>query len=254
MIRFQLTEYTLGGAPHDLCAVLIADFHDGDPAPLVQALRDLAPDLILVAGDVVHNGDRTARGLALLRSLITIAPVFCSLGNHECKCGADIKARIKRTDVRLLDNGYAAFGGFVIGGLSSGYEGLPQGRLKKTPAPDTAWLDGFLAETGTHVLLSHHPEYYPRILAKLPIELILSGHAHGGQWQFLGHGVFAPGQGVLPRFCGGAYRGGKRARGNLILSKDAPLLLVSRGLANEVKIPRFGNPPELVVLHFEAKR
>lgn len=246
----KTTTYTLRGAKQSARAVLVADFHDGDPAPLVEAIRALAPDLILVAGDVVHHADRAERGLALLRALITVAPVFCSLGNHECRCGEAIRARIRKTGARLLDNAYATFGGLVIGGLSSGYEGKEQGRFKRTPDPDAAWLSDFCAEKGTHVLMSHHPEYYPRLLCEKPIELILSGHAHGGQWCFLGRGLFAPGQGVLPRFTHGAYRGRRRAKTPLALSAEKPILVVSRGLSNEIGIPRIGNPEELVVLDF----
>lgn len=245
----KTTAHTMLCAKQNARAVLVADFHDGDPAPLLEEIRALAPDLILVAGDVVHHAERAERGLALLRALITVAPVFCSLGNHECRC-ENVKKRIRQTGARLLDNAYTTFGGLVIGGLSSGYEGKKQGRLKCTPPPDKEWLADFCAEEGTHVLLSHHPEYYPRFLRDYPIELILSGHAHGGQWCFLGRGLFAPGQGMLPRFTHGAYRGRRRVKTPLALSAEKPILVVSRGLSNEIGIPRIGNPEELVVLDF----
>ena len=245
----KVTTYPIAGAAQPLRAALVADFHNGDPAPLLAALREISPDVILVAGDTVHDADRAARGLALLRSLITVAPVFCSLGNHEWRC-ENIEARIRKTGVRLLDNTYARLGGFVIGGLSSGYRGKRQGRLKRTPAPDVAWLDGFSAEKGTHILLCHHPEYYRPYLASRKMELVLSGHAHGGQWSIGGQGVFAPGQGILPRFTAGAYRGRKRVKDSPLTMADEPLLIVSRGLSNEIGIPRFGNPEEIVILEF----
>lgn len=245
----KATTYPIAGAAQPLRAALVADFHNGDPAPLLEALRALSPDVILVAGDTVHDADRADRGLALLRSLITVAPVFCSLGNHEWRC-EDIEARIRKTGVRLLDNTYARLGGFVIGGLSSGYRGKKQGRLKRTPAPDADWLDGFCAEEGTHILLCHHPEYYLPYLVNKRIELVLAGHAHGGQWSLGRQGVFAPGQGILPRFTAGAYRGRKGVKGALQMAAGEPLLIVSRGLANEVKIPRWGNPEEIVILEF----
>ena len=243
------TFYQLTRAAHPLRAVVVADFHGGEAEPLTKAIRGLAPDAIFVVGDVVHDEESAPRGLALLRALVTVAPVFCSLGNHEYRC-ENIEARIRRTGARLLDNTYTTLGDFVIGGLSSGYRGRKQGRLKKTPAPETAWLDGFCAEKGTHILLSHHPEYYLPHLADRGIELILSGHAHGGQWQLLGQGVFAPGQGLLPRFTSGAYRGKKKVSAPFALDAHRPMLLVSRGLANEVHIPRIGNPTELVEIHF----
>ena len=245
----NITKYQLTGASHELRVVVLADFHDGDPDGVLASVRTLAPDAILVAGDVVHDADRFSGGLALLRSLITVAPVFCSLGNHEYRV-EDIEARIRKTGVRLLDNTYTTLYGFVIGGLSSGYRGKKQGRFKKTPAPDTAWLEEYCAERGTHVLLCHHPEYYLPYLKDKRVELVLSGHAHGGQWSFLGQGLFAPGQGILPRFTSGLYRGKRRARNGASLDGGKPLLAVSRGLGNEVVFPRIGNPAEIVCIDF----
>ena len=110
----EITNYQLAGAPHAMSVAVIADFHNGDPEPILAALRERRPDAILVAGDTVHDGKRFAEGLALLRRLITVAPVFCALGNHEYRC-EDIEARIRRTGARLLDNSYTTLGGFVIG-------------------------------------------------------------------------------------------------------------------------------------------
>ena len=103
--------------------------------------------------------------------------------------------------------------------------------VKKHVPPELTWLDGFCAEPGYHILLCHHPEYYPRWLRERPIELILSGHAHGGQVRILGQGLYAPGQGVLPKLTSGVTEG---------------RLVISRGLANCQRVPRLFNPPELV--------
>jgi predicted MPP superfamily phosphohydrolase len=95
-------------------------------------------------------------------------------------------------------------------------------------------LDAFSSVEGFKLLLCHHPEYYPRYIRERDIDLTLSGHAHGGQWQIVGRGIFAPGQGLFPRYTGGVYEG---------------RLVVSRGLTNTVSVPRFGNPTELVRIH-----
>ena len=70
----------------------------------------------------------------------------------------------------------------------------------------------------------------------MPIDLTLSGHAHGGQIRLLGQGLFAPGQGVLPRYTSGVYEG---------------RLIVSRGLANTTFVPRLFNPTEMVYIHLQ---
>ena len=244
----RVTRYSMcaEGTPRRIA--FVSDFHDGDPQPLLSKLGELRPDLILVGGDVVHNARHMENGMTLLGGAVAIAPTFCSLGNHEARCGESICQRIAETGARLLDNDYAVVGDLVIGGLRSGFFGKEQGRLKRTPEPALGWLDGFCAERGVRVLLSHHPEYYPRYLKDRPIELVLSGHAHGGQWSLLGQGFFAPGQGLLPRYTAGAYRGRRRAKGKLLLSAERPLLIVSRGLANRSAIPRINNPEEILLL------
>ncbi len=97
--------------------------------------------------------------------------------------------------------------------------------------PETAWLSAFAAQPGYHILLSHHPEYYPFIPDF--VEFILSGHAHGGQWRFFGHGVWSPGQGWWPRYTKGVYDG---------------RLVVSAGLSNTTWVPRLFNPTEVVYI------
>ena len=101
--------------------------------------------------------------------------------------------------------------------------------------PNTNFLARFAVARGFKLLLCHHPEYYERYIKPLSIDLTLSGHAHGGQWRFFGHGVYSPGQGIFPKYTCGAYDGSR--------------LIVGRGLGNTVVVPRIFNPPELVVLH-----
>ena len=102
--------------------------------------------------------------------------------------------------------------------------------------PETDWLGDYCVQAGWRLLLCHHPEYWPRFLRELPIPLTLSGHAHGGQIRIFGRGLYAPGQGFLPKYTSGLYEG---------------RLLVSRGLSNNVVIPRLFNPTELVYLDLE---
>ena len=91
-----------------------------------------------------------------------------------------------------------------------------------------------IRRSGYKVLLSHHPEYYPEYIKDLDIDLILSGHAHGGQLRFFGRGLFAPGQGLLPKYTSGIHDG---------------RMIVSRGLANNAPpIPRLFNSKELIFI------
>ena len=245
----RITKYQIKTKSAPLRAAVVADFHDDDPAPLLETLRQMSPDVIWVAGDVVHDEDHTKNAMAFLREAVCIAPVFCSLGNHEARC-TDIAARLKATGAVVLDDRYLCFGDYVIGGLRSGFTGKKQGRLEKTPKPRLDWLDGFCAEKGTKILLSHHPEYYEEYLLGRPVGIVLSGHAHGGQWRAFGRGLFAPGQGLFPKYTSGAYGGKRPLRGVLDGEGDEPILIVSRGYHSRGWIPRINNPEEILLLEF----
>ena len=209
-----------------------------------------------------------------LKGCAEIAPTFMSLGNHEClMCSDDLDA-IRSLGVTLLDNEWTEFhvpvsgnGGherrLLIGGLTSafsisyrtfrdrynrenadaGYERYPYHRrprdILKYPT-DSAWLDDFEQQQGFRILLSHHPEYWclrEPMLRNRKIDLVLSGHAHGGQWQFMGRGLIAPGQGFFPKYTHGMYFG------------PYGRMIVSRGLHNPFEyIPRWGNPCEAVMV------
>ena len=101
---------------------------------------------------------------------------------------------------------------------------------------ESKWLDDFEKEEGYKILLSHHPEYYKKYLKKRNIDLIVSGHAHGGQWRFFGRGVFAPGQGIFPKYTYGVHDG---------------RFVISTGLERG-GLPRFFNPIEVVFIKIKA--
>ena len=103
----------------------------------------------------------------------------------------------------------------------------------KASGPQIGWLRAFEQQTGYKILLCHHPEYYPQYLKQMDIHLICSGHAHGGQWRILNHGLWAPGQGFLPKYTSGVHDG---------------KLVISRGLSNPSVLPRLWNPPEIVYI------
>ncbi len=88
---------------------------------------------------------------------------------------------------------------------------------------------------GYNILLSHRPEYFD-VYVSSDIDLIFSGHAHGGQFvlPFIG-GLFAPGQGFFPEYTSGAH------------NTDNTTLIISRGLGNSLFPLRINNPPEIII-------
>ena len=215
---------------------VVSDFHNGDPDLVASALEGEMPDLVLVPGDFLHEPGKTERGFAMLAVCASRYPTFCSVGNHEVRCDLpDLAERVAGTGAVLLDNAYVQYGELCIGGLSSGFtRGMKQRRTHPTPSPDRRFLSEFARAQGCRILLCHHPEYYDPYIREKEIPLILSGHAHGGQWEIQGRGVFAPGQGLFPRYTAGLYDG---------------RLLVSRGLApGKLLLPRIHNPQEILVI------
>lgn len=139
----------------------------------------------------------------------------------------DTRRRIGETGAVLLDNACVPFRNLTICGLTSGICG-------KKNEPDADALKTFDAEAGYRVLLCHHPEYYAPFIRKTGIELTIAGHAHGGHWRVFGQGIYAPGQGLFPR-----YTSGMREN----------RLIISRGLGDHTWIPRIFNEPELLLIH-----
>ena len=263
------TFYRIPGAPSH---ALLTDLHNADPAPVIASLRRHAPSMICIAGDVLYGShpegdcsplDTQENVLPFLRSCASIAPTFLSLGNHEWMLDDTDLAAITSTGVAILDNCWVERvvddRKVVIGGLTSGYvmdyrrflatldeQERAEARYPKEHTsgiggtvtasqhhPDTAWLQAFSATAPNlpHILLSHHPEYLP--LVPPSVDLVLSGHAHGGQWRVFSHGVWCPGQGLWPKYTKGVYEG---------------RLVVSAGLANIARVPRICNPTEAVYL------
>lgn len=231
----EINRYEIkAGLEQELSAAVVADLHSAPFDELLGKLRALAPDMILCPGDTLHRASADEKGLDFLAEASKLCPVFCSLGNHEVKHGSDIRGDIRKTGAILLDDEWVGFHGILIGGLSTGYQvGGKQGRFKPTPRPRLEKLEGFFAREGFKILLSHHPEYYPRYLKDESVNLVISGHAHGGQWRVFRRGIFAPGQGIFPKYTSGLYDG---------------KLLVSRGLSNHTVIPRIFNKTEIIVI------
>lgn len=269
------TIYHIPGCPCTLA--LLSDSHNRPPAPILASLRAHHPSLILIAGDFVYGNvpstpsapdqlkmEESSNAMALLRGCASLAPTYISLGNHEWMLSLSDRRMIADAGAVVLDNSFTTTvvdgKKIVIGGLTSARvteyqswrrtqhtdELYPKPTSRSAtpaspPQPDLSWLDDFCSVPGYHVLLSHHPEYWP-LLRSRSIDLVLSGHAHGGQWRVFNPfkkewvGWFSPGQGFWPKLTSGVHEG---------------RLIISRGLSNTTVIPRICNPPELVFVEPE---
>lgn len=263
--------YFIPGAPR---IALLSDLHGRPYEAVISSVQRHRPELICIAGDIVYGSfpeddqsplDTQENVLPFLSACAALGPTFLSLGNHELHLDEADLSRIADTGVTILDNRWVERDGVVIGGLSSGYvtayrrfvgslspkeragvrypekeslEGIGGVRTASEHKPDVNWLAAFAAAPGYHILLSHHPEYWPEVKEKT--DLMLSGHAHGGQIRLFKHGLWSPGQGFWPRWTKGVYENGR--------------LVVSAGLSNTTWAPRLFNPVEVVYVEQLSSR
>lgn len=254
---FEVESARLPDSFDGFCVVQVSDLHGHlfgrNHTRLLEAIRRAKPDLIAVTGDLTRAGLwRAAYVDGLARELHDIAPVFFVTGNHDHYAG-DLP-RLLRV---LEDNGVRVLSGTRIeihwGSQSIVIAGIDDprafGREEETRGGACSlWLtalDELRAAIGREifcVLLSHRPEAITEY-ERLGFDLVLSGHAHGGQVRlpFIGP-LYAPDQGWFPSLAVGVHRRG------------ATTLVVSRGLGNSTMPIRVLNRPELVVVRLRSAR
>ena len=231
--------------------VLLTDLHScyygKEQEQLIRAIHKTEPDFICMAGDIFDDKTSHQGTMDLLDGIADAYPCYYVTGNHEHWSD----------EVKILNALLASYGVTVLAGdtsvLTFGTQTItvsgiddPTGFLDEgtpgTPDPDT-WYGqlAIVQETAAaspyfHILLSHRPEKTEEYSTS-PFDLVLSGHAHGGQIRipFLLNGLFAPNQGYFPSYAGGQY------------TLENTAMIVSRGLCRN-DLPRVFNRPELVVV------
>ena len=177
------------------------------------------------------------RFLCLKRIINTAKPFFryiytvikISQIEHQYQCILMRVQSLLRTGKRFVRR----IGEMGVRVLRNEYVDLPACRLiglKQRAAQTT--LSHMLSQGRLNLVLAHRPERFP-IYAEAQADVVLSGHAHGGQIRLFGRGIYAPQQGFFPRYTAGQYKIGRS------------VLYVSRGLGNTIPFPRVFNTPEL---------
>ena len=240
--RLQLNSFpvNVAGLPDPFDGFRIAhisDLHNArfgeNNEELIKLLNQAKPDLIAITGDLVDSR-KTDIGIALAfaREAVKIAPCCYVPGNHE--------ARIP--EYARLETGLQEAGVMVLRNEALLLERDGE-QITVAGAADPAFGNADFAGTleslasgEVTVLLSHRPELFEEY-CRCGFSLVLSGHAHGGQFRLpvLG-GLVAPGQGFFPRYDSGYYTEGNTA------------MVVSRGLGNSLFPFRLNNPPETLLI------
>lgn len=249
------TVYKLPSEELDAKIVLLADIHGSrfgrENARLVRKIRKENPDVIAIAGDMLtYDENNEDAAIELISLLSDIAPVYVSYGNHEKRhpLGAELNGLFTEAGAKVLDFSYQDIeihGTPVrIGGLY-GYA-LPE-KSRVCRDNESEFLKEFQAVDSYKLLLTHMPYSWALhgSLDSWDVDLVLSGHLHGGQIIIpLIGGLYAPDQGYFPGKVWGMSE-----------SEDGKShLIVSRGLGSSVRwLPRFHNIPEIVVVETGEK-
>lgn len=232
---------------HGYTIVQISDLHNKEfgknQEHLLKKIRASSPDIIVVTGDLIDRRKYDLdTAIIFIKGAMKIAPVYYVSGNHEAWSGDynNISQKLLSYGVQILDDNKVKLikteAMIEILGLSdpdfltSNYMGgTNSSKLEEH-------LAGLSDDSVFQVLLSHRPELFD-LYANENIDIIFSGHAHGGQFRipFIG-GLVAPDQGLFPKYTSGIYKQNKST------------LIVSRGLGNSIIPVRIFNRPEIVVV------
>ncbi|EXM39113.1 metallophosphoesterase [Ruminococcus albus SY3] len=239
--EYTFTSAKVSKSADDFRIVQVSDLHNAkfgkNNSRLISKIKDQSPDIIVITGDIVdsnHTNIDTATDFC--KEAAKIAPCYYITGNHEMwldKSETDtLYSGMNSAGVTILDSTTITLeNGIYLTGL--GDDHLYDGTLAK--------LSESVPDDALHIVLAHEPQYLEEEYKLSSPDLIITGHAHGGQVRlpFIG-GIIAPDQGFFPKYTAGEYKSGDTT------------MYVSRGLGNSVIPLRLFNTPEINLLKIKA--
>lgn len=231
--------------------VQISDFHNNKSNTLtndlIKEIEKQKPNIIVLTGDLIDSNKTDIEvAINFIKNINNIAPIYFISGNHESNISSysKLKEQIEENKVIILDNKVEIL---KINESEINLIGIDDPRMaNEDGVSDSEIVKVELAnakynENKYSILLSHRPELFDTYVEK-EINLILTGHAHGGQIRipFIG-GIVAPNQGFFPKYTSG------------IFEENKTTMVVSRGIGNSILPFRINNRPELVVITLKNK-
>lgn len=245
--RLKTVEYTIDSSKIDneVKIALIADLHScyygKEQKSIISRIREYDPDIVLIAGDFFDDKLSDKNAKIIIKKLSNSYKLYYVSGNHEWWSGRmyEMFDFLDSADVTVLRGDCDKIN---INGQGLNICGIDDPEVSNYDSQYPDWKQqlssaaGNISKNSFNILLAHRPENH-KLYFDHDFELVLSGHAHGGQWRIPGllNGLCAPNQGFFPKFAGGLYE---------FENKN---IIVSRGLSREsTRIPRIFNRPELV--------
>lgn len=233
--------------------VQISDLHNKEfgqnNAWLLRLISKQDPDMIVITGDLIDsNHPDFSATLNFAKEAGSYAPVFFISGNHESYIDQtdyqSYLSDLKTCGVTILDDRAQTikYGNSVINLIGLADPEMQDSLLSNGKSPRNEVIKQFVRTDTVNIVLSHRPELF-EYYADVGFNLVLSGHAHGGQFRFpMIGGVYAPNQGFFPKYTKGIYR-----------LADTEMV-VSRGLGNSNFPLRLFNFPEVVVVDLMSQQ
>ncbi len=227
----------------------ISDLHNAEfgenNSKIIDILKNQNPDIIAVTGDLVDsNHTNIDIAVSFMKQAVKIAPCFYVTGNHEAWTEQynELESKLIECGVNVLHDTYfdlekngakIKLVGIDDPSFTKGYE-LTEESIIETK------LKEFNLEDSYTILLSHRPEYF-KTYVNSNIDLVLTGHAHGGQFRlpFIG-GLVAPNQGLFPKYDSGLF------------TENNTNMVVSRGIGNSIIPVRINNRPEVIMIKLQS--
>lgn len=233
--------------------VHISDLHNKvfgkEQDKLIEKVEDLEPDIIVITGDLIDRRRyNLEKSMYFINSAVNIAPIYYVSGNHEAWSGRfrEIEERLIKAGVKIIDDSETEIrrgnSSIKLLGLSDP-DFLTSDYINGT---DTSKLEENLIRLSEgeefEILLSHRPELF-ELYSDNNIDMIFSGHAHGGQIRLpLIGGLIAPDQGLFPKYTAGSY------------TSNTSTMYVSRGLGNSLFPVRVFNRPEIISVTLKSDK
>ena len=250
--EYTFTSSRLGAGWDGVRIVHLSDLHGkefgADNARLLAAVREAAPELIVITGDIADAQSGLDAIPALLEGLAGIAPTYYISGNHEWGAGfiGELRQMLEAANVTYLRNEAVTLqrsgDTIVLAGIED-----PNGYAdQKTPAQVAADVYARYGDP-FWLLLAHRNNHFPGEYCLLGADLTLCGHGHGGIWRLpFTDGLISTTMELFPSYTNGLYTCDCG-------SCSGSAVFVHRGLGNSPRIPRLFNRPEVAVLTLKAK-
>ncbi|MBO5525697.1 MAG: metallophosphoesterase [Clostridia bacterium] len=233
-----LREYTLNSKKikKSTSFIMLSDLHATEYGEeLLVMTRKLSPDFVVFAGDMGDEGKAAVVAEKTYAQFGKAFPCYAVMGNHEFsgKVAGRLERACMECGVKVLHGDRYLQNGILLCGIDDIAAGKATWENEKQSLRE---IDDSLFS----VLISHRPDFHA-YYRESGFDLVVCGHTHGGQLRFGKiNGVYAPGQGIFPKYAGGLYSLGKTN------------MIVGRGLVQN-RLPRWGNPPELILVRLEKE-